>query len=47
VVSPLLKIAMQAARDLIKFGNEFGLTPSARAHVAADGYIKAAANSTA
>jgi P27 family predicted phage terminase small subunit len=35
VVNPLLKIAAQAARDLIRLGNEFGLTPSARARVAA------------
>jgi P27 family predicted phage terminase small subunit len=35
VVNPVLKIACQAARDLIRFGSEFGLTPSARARVAA------------
>jgi P27 family predicted phage terminase small subunit len=35
VVNPVLKIASQAARDLIRFGTEFGLTPSARARVAA------------
>jgi P27 family predicted phage terminase small subunit len=35
VANPLLKIATQAARDLIRFGAEFGLTPSARARVAA------------
>jgi P27 family predicted phage terminase small subunit len=35
VPNPFLKIAAQAARDLIKFGSEFGLTPSARARVAA------------
>jgi P27 family predicted phage terminase small subunit len=35
VQNPLLKIAAQAARDLIRFGAEFGLTPSARARVTA------------
>jgi P27 family predicted phage terminase small subunit len=35
VPNPLIKIAQQAARDLIKFGNEFGLTPSSRARVRA------------
>jgi P27 family predicted phage terminase small subunit len=35
VPNPLLKIACQAARDLIRFGSEFGLTLSARARVAA------------
>jgi P27 family predicted phage terminase small subunit len=35
VANPLLKIAAQAARDLIRFGAEFGLTPSARARVTA------------
>jgi phage terminase small subunit len=35
VANPLLKIAAQAARDLIRFGTEFGLTLSARARVAA------------
>jgi P27 family predicted phage terminase small subunit len=35
VPNPLLRISAQAARDLIKFGSEFGLTPSARARVAA------------
>jgi P27 family predicted phage terminase small subunit len=35
VPNPFLKIACQAARDLIKFGAEFGLTPSARARVSA------------
>jgi P27 family predicted phage terminase small subunit len=35
VANPLLKIAAQAARDLIRLGTEFGLTPSARARVAA------------
>jgi P27 family predicted phage terminase small subunit len=37
VVNPVLKIASQAARDLIRFGMEFGLTPSSRARVAAGG----------
>jgi P27 family predicted phage terminase small subunit len=35
VQNPLLKIAAQAARDLIRFGSEFGLTPSSRARTAA------------
>jgi P27 family predicted phage terminase small subunit len=35
VANPLLKVAAQAARDLIRFGAEFGLTPSSRARVAA------------
>jgi hypothetical protein len=35
VANPLQKIAAQAARDLIRYGNEFALTPSARARVAA------------
>jgi P27 family predicted phage terminase small subunit len=35
VANPLLKIACQSTRDLIRFGSEFGLTPSARARVAA------------
>jgi P27 family predicted phage terminase small subunit len=35
VQNPLLKIAGQAARDLIRFGMEFGLTPSSRARIAA------------
>jgi P27 family predicted phage terminase small subunit len=35
VPNPFLKIAAQAARDLIRFSAEFGMTPSARARVAA------------
>jgi P27 family predicted phage terminase small subunit len=35
VQNPLVKIGAQAARDAIKFGSEFGLTPSARVCVAA------------
>jgi P27 family predicted phage terminase small subunit len=35
VPNPLQKIAAQAARDLIKFGAEFGLSPCARARVSA------------
>jgi P27 family predicted phage terminase small subunit len=34
VVNPLLKIATQAARDTIRFGNEFGLSPASRSRVA-------------
>jgi phage terminase small subunit len=37
VVNPLIKIAEMSARDLIRFGNEFGLTPSSRARVRAAG----------
>jgi P27 family predicted phage terminase small subunit len=36
LANPLLKIATQAARDLIRFGNEFGLTPSSRARLRAE-----------
>jgi phage terminase small subunit len=35
VPHPLLKIGAQAARDLIRFGSEFALTPSSRARAAA------------
>jgi P27 family predicted phage terminase small subunit len=35
VANPLQKIAAQAARDVVRFGNEFGLSPSARVRVAA------------
>ena len=35
VVNPILRIAVEAARDVIRYGNEFGLTPSARARVRA------------
>jgi P27 family predicted phage terminase small subunit len=37
VTNPILKIAVEAARDVIRYGNEFGLTPSARARVRAGG----------
>jgi P27 family predicted phage terminase small subunit len=30
VVSPMVRVAESAARDVLKFGSEFGLTPSAR-----------------
>ena len=35
VPHPLLKIATQAARDVCKFGAEFGMTPCARAKMRA------------
>src|SRR5262245_19090788 len=35
IQNPLVRIASQAARDLLRIGVEFGLTPSARARVAA------------
>jgi P27 family predicted phage terminase small subunit len=35
VPNPFLKIACQAARDLIRFGAEFGLSPSARVRISA------------
>ena len=35
VINPLLKAAAQAARDVIRFSNEFGITPSSRARVTA------------
>jgi P27 family predicted phage terminase small subunit len=35
VVNPILKVAVQAARDVIRFGSEFGLTPAARVRVRA------------
>jgi P27 family predicted phage terminase small subunit len=35
VPHPAVRIAVQAARDLIAFGREFGLTPSSRARVRA------------
>jgi P27 family predicted phage terminase small subunit len=38
VINPMLRIAIQAARDVIRFGAEFGLTPSSRTRVAAAGY---------
>jgi P27 family predicted phage terminase small subunit len=38
MAGPLLKLATQCARDAIKFMGEFGMTPSSRCRVAADGY---------
>ena len=35
VQSPLVRIAREAARDLLRAGAEFGLTPSARARLSA------------
>jgi P27 family predicted phage terminase small subunit len=35
VANPLQRIAREAARDLIRFGGEFALTPSSRARAAA------------
>jgi P27 family predicted phage terminase small subunit len=32
---PLLRIAANAARDMVKFASEFGMTPAARSRVAA------------
>ena len=37
VPNPLLKIAVKAARDVIAFGREFGLTPSSRVKLRAEG----------
>jgi P27 family predicted phage terminase small subunit len=39
IAHPLFKVATQSARDMIKAGAEFGLTPSARARLAAGGYV--------
>lgn len=38
MLNPLLKAATQAARDMVKYAGEFGLTPSARARIAAGEY---------
>jgi P27 family predicted phage terminase small subunit len=38
VAHPLFKIAVQSARDMIRIGSEFGLTPCGRARLAAGGY---------
>lgn len=38
VASPLFKVAVQSAREMIRIGNEFGLTPCGRARIAAGGY---------
>jgi P27 family predicted phage terminase small subunit len=35
VVHPLIKVAMQSARDLCRYASEFGLTPCARARMRA------------
>jgi hypothetical protein len=45
--NPLVKIAMNAARDMVRIGSEFDLTPSARVGVAAGGYTTATASSPA
>jgi P27 family predicted phage terminase small subunit len=36
VVNPLLRIAVEAARDVCTYSREFGLTPSSRCRVRAD-----------
>jgi P27 family predicted phage terminase small subunit len=38
VAHPLFKIAVQSARDMIRIGSEFGLTPCGRTRLAAGGY---------
>jgi len=38
VQNPLVKIAAHAARDMIRYGGEFGMTPVARARIAAGVY---------
>jgi P27 family predicted phage terminase small subunit len=38
--NPLVKIASDAAEDMLRFANEFGLTPVARARLAAGGYAQ-------
>jgi P27 family predicted phage terminase small subunit len=40
VQNPLVKIAAHAARDMIRFGGEFGMTPVARARIAAGVYAQ-------
>ena len=35
VQNPICRIAREAARDVVKYAQEFGMTPSARARVAA------------
>jgi P27 family predicted phage terminase small subunit len=39
IAHPLFKVATQSARDMIKAGAEFGLSPCARARLAAGGYM--------
>lgn len=34
IVSPLWRVASEAARNVVRFGSEFGLTPSSRTKVA-------------
>jgi P27 family predicted phage terminase small subunit len=34
-ISPVVRIARQAAREMLRFAEEFGMTPSARARIAA------------
>jgi P27 family predicted phage terminase small subunit len=38
VPNPLVAIARDAARDVVMFGREFGLSPAARVRLAANGY---------
>jgi P27 family predicted phage terminase small subunit len=40
--NPLVKIASDAAEDMLRFANEFGLTPVARERLAAGGYAQPA-----
>jgi P27 family predicted phage terminase small subunit len=37
VVNPLLRVAVEAARDVCTYGREFGLTPSSRVRLRAEG----------
>jgi P27 family predicted phage terminase small subunit len=37
VVSPMVRVAESAAKDTLRYGNEFGLTPSARLRLRAGG----------
>jgi P27 family predicted phage terminase small subunit len=39
VAHPAFKIAVASAKDMIRIGNEFGLTPCGRARLAAGGYM--------
>jgi P27 family predicted phage terminase small subunit len=36
--NPLVKIASDAAEDMLRFANEFGLTAAARARLSSGGY---------
>jgi P27 family predicted phage terminase small subunit len=38
--NPLVKIAANAAKDMLRFAGEFGLTPVARARIAAGVYAE-------